>query len=109
MSPPPSRSTRWNRCSADLINPAVNTPEIFNTGFTGEMHPEWMAGPFKVDQYDSAAKTVTLVPNDKWWGAKPVLDKVIFRQLESSAAIAAFKNGEIDGRFRQHHHAVQAA
>jgi peptide/nickel transport system substrate-binding protein len=75
----------------------VNTPEIFNTGFTGEMHPEWMAGPFKVDKYDSAAKTVTLARNDKWWGAKPVLDKVVFRQLETSASIAAFKNGEIDG------------
>ena len=60
------------------------------------MHPEWMAGPFKVDKYDSAAKTVSLVPNDKWWGEKPVLDKVIFRQLEASAEIAAFKNGEID-------------
>ncbi len=80
-----------------LVHPAVNTPEIFNTGFTGDMHPEWMAGPFKLDQYDSAAKTVTLAPNEKWWGAKPVLDKVVFRQLESSAAIAAFKNGEIDG------------
>jgi peptide/nickel transport system substrate-binding protein len=79
-----------------LIPQAVNTPEVFNTGFTGEMHPEWMAGPFKVDNYDSAAKTVSLVPNDKWWGEKPVLDKVIFRQLESSAEIAAFKNGEID-------------
>ena len=75
----------------------MNTPEVFNTGFTGEMHPEWMAGPFKLDQYDSAAKTVTLAPNDKWWGEKPVLDKVIFRQLETSAQIAAFKNGEIDG------------
>ncbi|HET8879745.1 MAG TPA: ABC transporter family substrate-binding protein [Arthrobacter sp.] len=80
-----------------LIHPAVNTPELFNTGFTGEMHPEWMAGPFKVDKYDAAAKTVTMVPNDKWWGTKPVLESVVFRQLESSAAIAAFKNGEIDG------------
>lgn len=80
-----------------LIHPAVNTPEIFNTGFTGEMHPEWMAGPFKVDKYDAAAKTVTMVPNDKWWGAKPVLESVVFRQLETSAQIAAFKNGEIDG------------
>ncbi|MCU1520844.1 MAG: transporter family substrate-binding protein [Arthrobacter sp.] len=79
-----------------FIPQAVHTPEVFNTGFTGEMHPEWMAGPFKVDKYDSAAKTVSLVPNDKWWGEKPVLDKVIFRQLESSAEIAAFKNGEID-------------
>ena len=80
-----------------LIHPAVNTPAIFNEGFTGDMHPEWMAGPFKLDKYDSAAKTVTLAQNDKWWGNKPVLEKVVFRQLESSAAIAAFKNGEIDG------------
>ncbi|GAC1490741.1 MAG: ABC transporter family substrate-binding protein [Pseudarthrobacter sp.] len=79
-----------------LIHPAVNTPAIFNEGFVGNMHPEWMAGPFKVEQYDTAAKTVSLVPNDKWWGTKPVLDKVVFRQLETSAQIAAFKNGEID-------------
>ncbi|WP_427135468.1 ABC transporter family substrate-binding protein [Pseudarthrobacter sp. S9] len=81
---------------AGFVHPKVNTPAIFNDGFNGEMHPEWMAGPFRLDQYDSAAKTVTLVPNDKWWGNKPVLNKVVFRQLESSAAIAAFKNGEID-------------
>ncbi|MDF2048793.1 ABC transporter family substrate-binding protein [Arthrobacter sp. Cr_A7] len=80
-----------------LIHPAVNTPEIFNEGFNGELHPEWMAGPFKVDQYDAAAKTITLVPNDKWWGNKPVLDSVVFRQLELSAQVPAFKNGEIDG------------
>ncbi|XAS67303.1 ABC transporter family substrate-binding protein [Micrococcaceae bacterium Sec5.7] len=79
-----------------FVPQAVNTPEIFNNGFTGELHPEWMAGPFKVDKYDSAAKTVALVPNDKWWGPAPVLEKVIFRQLESSAEIAAFKNGEVD-------------
>ncbi|MGX5716180.1 ABC transporter family substrate-binding protein [Arthrobacter sp. MAHUQ-56] len=79
-----------------LIHPAVNTPEVFNEGFNGNLHPEWMAGPFKLDQYDTAAKTVTLVPNDKWWGAKPVLANVTFRQLETSAQIAAFKNGEID-------------
>ncbi|MFP5366961.1 MAG: ABC transporter family substrate-binding protein [Actinomycetes bacterium] len=79
-----------------LIHPAVNSPEIFNEGFNGELHPEWMAGPFKVDQYDAAAKTVSQVPNEKWWGNKPVLESVIFRQLETSAQIAAFKNGEID-------------
>ncbi|HET6269484.1 MAG TPA: ABC transporter family substrate-binding protein [Arthrobacter sp.] len=81
---------------AGFIHPKVNNPEIFNNGFVGELHPEWMAGPFKLDKYDRAAKTVTLVQNEQWWGNKPVLDKVVFRQLESSAAIAAFKNGEID-------------
>jgi len=80
-----------------LIHPAVNTPQIFNEGFTGNLHPEWMAGPFKLNQYDAAAKTVSLVPNDKWWGTKPVLESVVFRQLETSAQVAAFKNGEIDG------------
>lgn len=91
-----------------LIHPAINTPEIFNTGFAGNMHPEWMAGPFKVENYDTTAKTVTMVPNDKWWGQKPVLDKVVWRQMEPSATIAAFKNGEIDaangrtlGRYKQ--------
>ncbi|MFE4195672.1 ABC transporter substrate-binding protein [Paenarthrobacter sp. NPDC056912] len=79
-----------------LIHPAVNTAEIFNNGFAGNMHPEWMAGPFKVENYDSTAKTVTMVPNDKWWGQKPVLDKIVWRQMEPSATIAAFKNGEID-------------
>lgn len=91
-----------------LIHPAINTPEIFNTGFAGNMHPEWMAGPFKVENYDTTAKTVTMVPNEKWWGQKPVLEKVIWRQMEPSATIAAFKNGEIDaangrtlGRYKQ--------
>jgi len=55
-----------------------------------------MAGRFKVENYDAAAKTVVVVPNEKWWGAKPVLSKVVFRQMEDSATIAAFKNGEID-------------
>ncbi|SDX25432.1 peptide/nickel transport system substrate-binding protein [Arthrobacter sp. yr096] len=91
-----------------LIHPAINTPDIFNTGFAGDMHPEWMAGPFKVENYDTTAKTVTMVPNDKWWGQKPVLEKVVWRQMEPSATIAAFKNGEIDaidartlGRYKQ--------
>ncbi len=79
-----------------LIHPAVNTPDIFNNAFNGELHPEWMAGPFALDEFDAAARTVTLVRNDKWWGAKPVLEQVTFRQLDTSAQVAAFRNGEID-------------
>ncbi|MDQ0710315.1 peptide/nickel transport system substrate-binding protein [Arthrobacter woluwensis] len=93
---------------AGIVHPKVNTPEIFNKGFNNNMHPEWMAGPFKVEKFDSAALTVSMVKNEKWWGNKPVLDKVVFRQMEDSATIAAFKNGEIDatggrtvGRYKQ--------
>ncbi|NYE95767.1 peptide/nickel transport system substrate-binding protein [Psychromicrobium silvestre] len=81
---------------AGLVNPAINTTKIFNDGFVDNLHPEWMAGPFKVDKYDPAAKTVSMVPNDKWWGEKPVLSSIVFRQMESAATIAAFKNKEID-------------
>jgi len=93
---------------AGLIHPKVSTPTVFNTGFENNLRPEWMAGPFAVENYDSAAKTVTMVPNPKWWGPKPVLSRVVFRQMEASATIAAFKNGEIDavgartlGRYKQ--------
>lgn len=79
-----------------FFHPAINSPEIFNKGFVGNLKPEWMAGPFKLENYDSAAQTVTMVPNEKWWGDKPVLDKVTFLQRESQATIAAFRNGEID-------------
>lgn len=78
-----------------LFHPAINTPEIFNNGLT-KLHPEWYAGPFKVGTFDESAKTLSVVPNDKWWGEKPVLAKVIYRTMESTAEISAFKNGEID-------------
>ncbi|GAA1048824.1 ABC transporter family substrate-binding protein [Arthrobacter russicus] len=79
-----------------ILNPKVNTPDVFNNGFVQNMRPDWAAGPFKLENYDSAAKTVSMVPNDKWWGQKPVLDQLVFRQMESAATIAAFKNQEID-------------
>lgn len=78
-----------------MFHPAINSPEIFNKGFS-KLHPEWMAGPYKLQKYDEAAKNVSMVPNEKWWGEKPILNKIIFRAMESTATIAAFKNGEID-------------
>ena len=39
---------------------------------------------------------MTFTPNPKWWGDKPLLDKVVLKQMEPSAAMNAFKNGEID-------------
>lgn len=80
-----------------LVHPKVaKDPETFNTLMKTEAHPELRSGPFTIDQIDNQAKTVVLVPNEKWWGEKPLLDKVVFRQMEASATIPAFKNGEID-------------
>ncbi|MFI7633186.1 ABC transporter family substrate-binding protein [Nonomuraea sp. NPDC049400] len=55
------------------------------------------AGPFKVESINEGTKTLTLVRDDKWWGKKAKLDKVIFRTIESpTAEVNAFANGEID-------------
>ncbi|GAA4060694.1 ABC transporter family substrate-binding protein [Nonomuraea soli] len=55
------------------------------------------AGPFKVEKIDEATKTLTVVRDDKWWGQKAKLDKIIFRVIETPAAqVNAFANGELD-------------
>ncbi|TQO19893.1 peptide/nickel transport system substrate-binding protein [Rhodoglobus vestalii] len=79
-----------------VLNPNVNTPEIFNEGFIDEPHAEWGAGPYKLSNFDINGGTVVFEPNENWWGEKPLLDKVTFRQLDRAASINAFKNGEID-------------
>lgn len=81
----------WN-----LLNPHIKTADQFNTAYLKNLHPEWGAGPYTVDKYDAHAGTVSFVPNDKWWGPKPMLDKVTFAQMEDQASLNAFKNGELD-------------
>ena len=39
---------------------------------------------------------LTAVPNDKWWGDKPKLDRIVVREMADPAARAAYKNGELD-------------
>ncbi|WP_334151908.1 ABC transporter family substrate-binding protein [Microbacterium sp.] len=79
-----------------ILNPAVNSPEVFNTAYIENAHPEWGAGPYKLTDFDVNGQSVTFEPNEKWWGDKPLLDKVTFTGLDAAASINAFKNGEID-------------
>ncbi|MGK9221205.1 MULTISPECIES: ABC transporter family substrate-binding protein [unclassified Microbacterium] len=79
-----------------LVNPAINTPELFNEAYVNQVHPEWGAGPYTVDEFDANGGTITFVPNENWWGDEPLLDKVTFRVLDDTAEINAFRNGEID-------------
>lgn len=81
---------------SQLLHPAVNTPELFNTAFLGDWHPEWAAGPYTVEEYDKTGGVVTLTPNPMWWGNEPLLDKVSFIQMEPTAAVNALRNGEVD-------------
>ena len=36
------------------------------------------------------------MPNEKWWGNKPKLDKIVYKQMADTASLNAFQNGEID-------------
>ena len=77
-----------------LVNPKAQDADTFTQGWVNNPHNEWAAGPFVVDSFDDTQ--VTFTPNPKWWGNKPKLDKVVFKQMEETAEINAFHNGEID-------------
>ncbi len=85
----------WQR----LFNPLFpasqySTPAEFNTAWVN--HVPVTAGSFKIGSYDKTDQTITLVPDPKWWGDKPLLDKVIYRALDADTYTQAFLNKEID-------------
>lgn len=80
-----------------LLHPKMAaTPEAFNNLMKTDFHPELRSGPYTLDSVNQSTKVIILKPNPNWWGNKPLLDKVVYRQMEDSADIQAFKNGEID-------------
>ncbi|WP_297553485.1 ABC transporter family substrate-binding protein [uncultured Corynebacterium sp.] len=86
----------WQGLFNELLHPAIDSPEKFDKAYLGKLNPQYGAGPFKVENVDFKGGTLTLVPNEKWWGDKPKLKKVSFRVMESQATINAFQAGEID-------------
>ncbi|MEV8095031.1 ABC transporter family substrate-binding protein [Kitasatospora sp. NPDC085879] len=72
----------------------ISTPELFNTSYVDKIPVT--AGPFKLDKIDQTAKTVTVVADPNWWGNKPLLDKIVYKAMDTNAMPQAFQNGEID-------------
>ena len=61
----------------------------------------WSGGPWLIDSWKKG-DSITLVPNDNYWGQKPHLDKVIFKILPDTAAeFAAFKSGQVQAIYPQ--------
>ncbi|WP_460802365.1 ABC transporter family substrate-binding protein [Microbacterium sp. GXF6406] len=79
-----------------IIHPALADAETFNTAMIDDPHAEWGAGPYTIDEFDPNSDYVSYVPNPEWWGDEPLLEKVSFQGLDSSASINAFKADEID-------------
>ena len=88
----------WSSVITVMPQAQVATPAVFNDGVNDvtKYKNEWFAGPYKIESYNEAQQVVTLVPNEKWWGDKPLLDKVTFRVLDSAAEATSFANKEID-------------
>ncbi|MGO3663143.1 ABC transporter family substrate-binding protein [Microbacterium gubbeenense] len=80
----------------NVTHPAVDSAEKFNEAYLDGAHPEWGAGPYMIDEFDREAGVISFVPNEKWWGDEPMLDKVTYRVMEPTAEINAFRAGEID-------------
>ncbi|GAA3130268.1 peptide/nickel transport system substrate-binding protein [Kribbella aluminosa] len=86
----------WQGQFNTLLNPKVGNPKTFNEGYIDNPHDEWGAGPYHIKSISKTDKTVVFERNPKWWGKPGKLDQRIFRNLESTAAINAFRNGELD-------------
>jgi peptide/nickel transport system substrate-binding protein len=69
-------------------------PEAFNNSW--KLAPSPTSGPFIWGGVDNTAKTITVKRNPKWWGDKPYLDRIVFKQVPQAAQIDALLNGEID-------------
>lgn len=74
----------------------TDTPEAFNKALEGQPNNDYLAGPFIFAGIDKSQRVATLKPNPKWWGDKPLLDKVTFRELTDNASSQAFANNEVD-------------
>jgi len=56
-------------------------------------------GPWKIEKWQKG-NSVTLVPNDRYWGDKPKLDKVVFQFIpDTSAAFQALKSGQVQSLY----------
>lgn len=86
----------WEGLFGTLVPPQVKDADTFMNAYLKKVNPEWGAGPFKVENVDFEGGTASFVPNEKWWGEKPKLDKITYRQMEDQASLNAFRAGEID-------------
>jgi peptide/nickel transport system substrate-binding protein len=75
----------------------TSNPEEFNKGWAAG--PKVTGGPFKVQEINQTTKTVIVKRDDSWWGNRPKLDRIIFRNLSTTggtASMDALANGGLD-------------
>ncbi len=87
--------SEWRSLFSPLYPKSTNASSAtFNTNWLNKIPVT--AGPFKFAAADPKEKTITVVRDPKWWGARPRLEQIIFRSLDREAQIRAFDNGKLD-------------
>jgi peptide/nickel transport system substrate-binding protein len=77
-----------------LAENVSTSPQLFNEEFRDKAVSS--NGPFMVSSIDVETGTVEEVPNPKWWGAKPKLERIVWRLAAPQVQAAAFVAGELD-------------
>ena len=81
--------------AAVMPDALVATPDAFNTSFVDG--PMITAGPYKIEKIDATNKTVSIVPDENWWGEKALFKQVIWTTIEEPDAVAtAYQAGQLD-------------
>jgi peptide/nickel transport system substrate-binding protein len=81
----------------------ITTPQGLAAAFTwfGATPPNYSGGPFQIDNFRNK-ESVTLVPNPKWYGQHPKLDRLIYRIITDAALEpTALQNGEVQAIYPQ--------
>ena len=90
------KSLFTNMLPAHIMKPI---PDGWNTGLSNP--PTWSGGPFKIASY-TKDQSLTLVPNEKYWGPKPNLDSIVVRFGITAANVPqALQNNEVDVAYPQ--------
>jgi peptide/nickel transport system substrate-binding protein len=85
----------WKGLFGFLYPASMNSdPAIFNDGWKEK--PLTTAGPFRLEAIDQTGQSITVVRNDKWWGNRAKLDRIVYRVIAADAEIDALVNNEID-------------
>jgi len=75
---------------------ACKDAATFNDGWATQPLA-WQSGPYMIQSFDATTGDLVEVPNPKWWGDAPRLDKITWKLIsDQTAQIQAFANGEIN-------------
>lgn len=69
-------------------------PQRFTEGFGEAAVPS--NGPFLVETIDRDTGRIELVRNPRWWGAEPLLDRIVWRVAEPEVLARAYDAEELD-------------